>query len=126
MSQMLSFNLTLPKEMLDDLAENVHGVEGVQGLSPAGVIGMIEDLVSIGLEEHLGESDDFMVQPAGPGSFNIQVPDTALADVALNVANIDSIEGMGSDDVCKVMDEIVMAGLDELLGYSEGFNLRAI
>lgn len=126
MSQMLSFNLTLPKDILDDLAMNVHGVEGVEGLSHAGVMGMIEDIVSIGLEEHLGESDDFMVEPAGPGSFTIRVPQGALSDIALNVANIDSIEGLGSEDICKVMDEVVMAGLDELLGYSEGFNLRAV
>ena len=122
----MSFNLTLPNELLDELAFNVHGVETVRGLSAAGVLGMIEDIMNIGLEEHLGETEDFTIHPAGPGSFTIQIPLIALSDVALNVANIESIEGMSSDDICGVMDEIVMAGLDELLGHSEGFNLRAV
>jgi hypothetical protein len=127
MSQMLAFNLTMPEDMLDELALNVHGVESVRGLSQNGVLSMVEDVLSEGLQAILGESDDFTVHPAGPGSFAIQIPLTALSDVALNDDYSDNLEGLSGDDLCEVMGKIVMAGLEELSpNYTEGWNLRTV
>lgn len=127
MSQMLAFNLTLPDDMLDELALNVHGVESVSGLSQNGVLSMVEDVLAEGLTAILGETDDFTVHPAGPGSFSIQIPLTALTDVALNDDFAESLDGVSGDDLCEVMGKIVMAGLEELSpNYTEGWNLRTV
>lgn len=122
---MLAFSLSLPEDMLDELALNVHGVESVKGLSKSGVLSMVEDVVMTGLEAILGEGDDFTINPTGPGTFAIQIPLTALSDVALNDDFSDTLDGVSGDDLCEVMGKIVMAGLEELSpNYTEGWSLR--
>lgn len=121
MSNMMAFNLNMPREMLEELALNVHGIEGLSGVSMAGVLSMIENVVSIGLHEYLDEDDEFTVSPAGNGGFTIKIERGALSDVALNMHGMDGIEGADSAVLTELMGDVLSAGLDELLGYSEGF-----
>lgn len=59
----LSFVVTIPKSTLADLALNVHGVESLEGAGPADLAGLLEEVISAGLEDYLGEADDVSVVP---------------------------------------------------------------
>lgn len=126
MSETLSFSVQFPKEMLEELAFNVHGIESLEGLNLAGVISMIEDVVSTGIREHLDEDDEFKVTAGPAGSYTIQMAQNVLSDVATNVHGVDGLEGLESSDLAQLMGEIMDAGLDELLGYSDGVRVTPI
>ena len=120
MNQTLAFTVTFPREMLEDIAENVHGIESLEGVSAHGVLSMIHDVVSTGVREYLGDEDEVAVKGNGNGSFTIQIPSAAIADYALNEYNVDDQNALSAEDVSQIMCEMVEAGLDELLGYCEG------
>jgi hypothetical protein len=126
MNQMMTFSLSMPRPMLEELALNVHGVESLSGINMQGVLSMIENVISVGLEEHLGEGDDFTVVHRGGTSFTIQISRPAISDIALNVHGVDSLEGLDSASLSELMSDVISAGLDEMLGYSNGFSVAPV
>lgn len=123
MSKTLAFNLSFPREMLEDIAENVHGIESLSGVSAQGMLSMIHDVVSTGVREYLDDEDEIMVRGRGSGTFMIEIPSAAISDYALNEYNVDDSDSLSAEDVNQIMCEMVEAGLDELLGYSEGLKV---
>ena len=61
--EMLTFAVTIPKDTLADLALNMEGIEGLEGLDRAYLAQLFKNVVMAGLEEYLGEADDIMVRP---------------------------------------------------------------
>lgn len=120
MEETLSFVVRVPRQTISDLALNIHGVESVEGMSTADVASLLQDAIGTGLEDYLGESDDFAVQIArqsgDPLTFTVQIPRTTLSDLALNIHTVDSLEGVSDSDVSSLLHDVLLAGLENFLG----------
>ena len=124
MGQSYTFVLEVPRHTMEDLALNLGGFESIQGTSSKALGQLIERVIMDGLEEHLGEADDFTVTPS-PQGFVVEIPREALEDVAINLyaPNVESIDGATSEELSGLMSEIVMAGLEEYVDDCE-FKVR--
>jgi hypothetical protein len=114
MSETFTFMVEVPRQTMEDLALNLGGFESIQGTSPKALGQLLERVIMDGLEEHLGEADDFTVTPSKQG-FVVEIPKTSLEDVALNMYGdqIESLADATSEELSGLMSEIISAGLEE-------------